>query len=202
MKHLRINILIIISLIALSSKYSYSQIPDYYFKALNVDSIYMHTNTPVFFLQEVSITPDNNKSRNRSRKKRYNRQERNFLKAYPYAKLISKTMQQIESDISDITDENDREKYIKKREKKFRKTYEKEIRHLTISQGIILIKLIDRETGTTSFEIIKEFRGGVLATTYQTIARIFGNNLKMKYDPINKDNDIENLVIKYKNGEL
>jgi hypothetical protein len=111
-------------------------------------------------------------------------------------------MQQIETDISDISDENDREKYIKKREKQFRKTYEKEIRHLTISQGIILIKLIDRETGTTSYEIIKEFRGGILATTYQTIARIFGNNLKIKYDPINKDNDIEILVLKYENGQL
>ena len=73
--------------------------------------------------------------------------------------------------------------------------FEKEVRKLTVSQGIILVKLIDRETGRTSYQVIKELKGNVTAFFWQGIARIFGNNLKTEYDPEGEDRVIEDIVL-------
>ena len=73
--------------------------------------------------------------------------------------------------------------------------FEKEVKKLTISQGIILVKLIDRETGRTSYQVIKELKGGFTAFFWQGLARIFGNNLKAEYDPVDKDRVIEDIVM-------
>ena len=81
------------------------------------------------------------------------------------------------------------EAYIKKAEE-----YENEIRTMTTSQGRILIKLIDRETGESSFDIIKEFKGGFSAFFWQNVARLFGHNLKSEYDAVNEDRMIEYIV--------
>ena len=72
--------------------------------------------------------------------------------------------------------------------------FQKDIERLTFSQGIILIKLIDRETGKTSYKIIHEFRGKMRAFFYQTIAKMFKYDLKTEYDPYGKDKEIEKIV--------
>jgi len=72
--------------------------------------------------------------------------------------------------------------------------FEKDIRDLTYTQGKILVKLIDRETGKTSYQIIKDFRGSIQAVFWQTLARIFDGNLKLEYDPFGDDKDIEEIV--------
>lgn len=72
--------------------------------------------------------------------------------------------------------------------------FEKEVKHLTVTQGIILVKLIDRETGRTSYQVIRELKGRFTAFLWQGIARIFGNNLKAEYDPDDKDRIIEDIV--------
>ena len=71
--------------------------------------------------------------------------------------------------------------------------FHREIKNLTINQGGILIKLIDRETGYSSFEILKEMKGGLTAFLYQSVARVFGNNLKNRYD-LQEDRDIESII--------
>ena len=73
--------------------------------------------------------------------------------------------------------------------------FEKDVRHLTVTQGIILVKLIDRETGRTSYQVIKELKGGFTAFFWQGIARIFGNNLKTEYDPADQDKVMEDIVL-------
>lgn len=201
MKKTTAYIIFVIGMFFWSNQDAYAQVPDYYFDAINLDSIIANDPNPVVFMQQVYVTPEKS-NMNRRDRRRYNRLIRNFKKAYPYAKLLSSTMQDIENKMQYINDEKEREQYIKKREKAFRKHYEDEIKKLTISQGLLLIKLIDRETGETSFEIIKEFRGGLLAGTYQAIARLFGHNLKVNYEADGEDKEIEMLVLKYENGQL
>ncbi len=199
-KHI-IHILFLLGLVlaALTSK---AQVPEYYANAINIDSIIANDPNPVLFMKQVYVTPDVTDKMTNKQRRRHSRLVRNFKKAYPYAKLMGSTMQDIENNLKYIPNEKDQKKYIKKREKEFRAQYEDDIKKLTISQGLLLIKLIDRETGSTSFEIIKEFKGGVLAGTFQALARIFGHNLKVNYDPEGEDKDIEMLVLKYENGQL
>ena len=79
-------------------------------------------------------------------------------------------------------------------EKEIMDKFEKSVKRLTITQGIILVKLIDRETGRTSYNVIKDLKGGFTAFFWQGIARLFGNNLKLQYDPLGEDKVMEDIV--------
>jgi len=96
--------------------------------------------------------------------------------------------------------EREKREYIAKVEKELINQYEKELTKLTISQGKMLIKLIDRETGLTSYELVKELKGGFSATFWQGIARIFGSNLKLKFDPQGEDKILNELIFLYEQG--
>ena len=87
-----------------------------------------------------------------------------------------------------------RDKYIKESEKKLFDEFEKPLKHLTITQGRILIKLIDRETGNTSYQLIKTLKGNFSAFLWQGIARLFGSSLKSEYDAEGDDKAIEAIV--------
>jgi hypothetical protein len=82
---------------------------------------------------------------------------------------------------------------IKAFESEIKDMFNREIKNLTITQGGILIKLIDRETGTSSYDLLKDMKGGITAFFYQSVARVFGNNLKNTYDP-QEDRDIEAII--------
>ena len=82
---------------------------------------------------------------------------------------------------------------IKSFEGEIKNMFNREVKNLTITQGGILIKLIDRETGNSSYDLLKDMKGGITAFFYQSIARIFGNNLKSTYDP-QEDRDIEAII--------
>jgi hypothetical protein len=127
-------------------------------------------------------------------KRRYRRLIRNVKKAYPYAKIAGSELQALDRQLAAMETEKERKAHIDKAEKEIMGRFEKEVRKLTISQGIILVKLIDRETGRTSYEVIKDLKGGVTAFFWQGIARIFGNNLKTEYDPDKDDRIIEDIV--------
>ena len=99
-----------------------------------------------------------------------------------------------------VTKERERKEYIKKVEKDLFAEFEGEIRNMTVSEGRILIKLIDRETGKSSYEIIKEFKGGFNAFFWQTVARLFGHDLKSAYDAENEDKMIEYIVMQIDTG--
>jgi radical SAM superfamily enzyme YgiQ (UPF0313 family) len=128
-------------------------------------------------------------------KRRYRRLIRNVKKAYPYAKVAGEELKELDMHLATIENEKERKAFIEKAEKEIMDQFQKEVKRLTVTQGIILVKLIDRETGRTSYQVIKDLRGGITAFFWQGIARIFGNNLKAEYDPINEDRIIEDIVL-------
>ncbi len=91
---------------------------------------------------------------------------------------------------------------IKAQEKKLRAQFEDELVRLTITQGRILIKLVDRETGNTTYEVLKELKGGFNAFLFQGIALLFGSSLKSEYDAIEEDRMIEDIIVRIENGML
>ena len=134
--------------------------------------------------------------------KDYIKLRRDVLKAYPYAKLASVQLKYINDSIAKIPSERLRKKFIKETEKQLKRDFERDLKNLTITQGRILIKLIDRETGSTSYHLVKELRGSFQAFFWQSLARLFGENLKTEYAPQNEDVMIENIVRQIERGEL
>ncbi len=128
-------------------------------------------------------------------KRRYRRMIRNVKRAYPYAQIAGVRLKELDDHLLTLDSEKEQREYINQTEKEIMQEFEKEVRKLTVTQGIILVKLIDRETGRTSYQVIKELKGGITAFFWQGIARIFGNNLKTEYDPENADKIIEDIVL-------
>lgn len=116
--------------------------------------------------------------------------------------MCAKEIISINAGLDTLTSEREREKYLKVKEKELFAKFEQPLRHLTISQGRILIKLIDRETGNTSYELIKSLKGRFSAFVWQGVARLFGSNLKSEYDSIGKDIEIENIVLLIDEGRI
>ncbi len=125
----------------------------------------------------------------------YNRLRNAVYVTYPYARRAGIVMNDINAKLVGITDGSARRKYIRSREKELRKEFTKPLTDLSIYQGKILMKLINRETGNNCYEIIKEYQGGLTARLYQTVAFFFDTNLKQPYDPKNEDLVIERLVL-------
>lgn len=125
----------------------------------------------------------------------------NFRKTYPYA-LIAKEKFGIADSVLNSRKFTSKQKtnYIKDFEKDLFKDFEKPLRKMTITQGGLLLKLIDREIGQSSYQIIKEYRGGFNAIFWQGVAKIFGSDLKRPYDKFGEDKITEDLVIMYQNG--
>jgi hypothetical protein len=122
-------------------------------------------------------------------------------KVLPYAKLAGKRMKEVEDELKTLSPK-DRKKRLKELEKEIKRDYEGELKRLTFTQGRILIKLLDRETGQVSYDIIREFRGGFTAWFFQGIAKMFNYDLKEDYDPEKDDRLIESIVQKIESGEL
>lgn len=134
--------------------------------------------------------------------RKYERLVYNLKRVYPYALIVRNKLAQVDNDISKIKDEKERKEYLKKVEKNVFAEYEGDIRDMTISQGRLLIKLIDRETQNTSYVLIKDYRGKFAAAFWQGIARIFGTNLKEEYDPYGEDAIIESIITEIEAGNL
>jgi hypothetical protein len=134
--------------------------------------------------------------------KKYLKLRRDVLRAYPYARLAANQLKIINDSIAKIPSERDRKKYIKATEKEMKAKFEKDLRKLTFTQGKILIKLVDRETGSTSYSLVKELRGNLSAFFWQSLARVFGANLKSEYDPEGEDKMIEGIVRQIERGDL
>ncbi len=156
---------------------------------------------PIIYLREITIFPPRIFKSQREQIK-YTKLVRRIKKVLPYAKLAKLKLAIIELELKKIPSEEGKKAYIKIEEKKLRDEFEDEIKNLTISEGRLLIKLIDRETGKTSYELIKQLKGSFNAFLYQQIARLFGENLKDEYDSQGEDKYIEEIVARIENGEL
>jgi hypothetical protein len=127
----------------------------------------------------------------------------NFKKVYPYALLAKEKIKEADSVmVAKNLNSKERERYVNIFEKKLFAEFEKPLRKMTFSQGKLLLKLIDREVGQSSYYLIKNYKGGFTAFFWQGIARIFGSDLKSQYDPYGKDSAIEELVRMYEDGSF
>lgn len=124
----------------------------------------------------------------------YNRLRYNVMKVMPYALFAKRRYEQLERDLAVTADKKDQKKLVKQCDKEIKEMFNREIKELTITQGQILTKLIDREVGRTTYDIIRETKGGVTAFLYQSVARVVGHNLKSTYSP-EEDRDIESIII-------
>lgn len=113
---------------------------------------------------------------------------------YPYAKAAGKIMNEVNAMLVNVTDKAERKKIIKSREKELKREFADKLTNLSVYQGKVLMKLIYRETGNNCYNLIHEYKGGFTAGFWQTIAVVFGSNLKQNYDPANKDKPIEVIV--------
>lgn len=152
---------------------------------------------PEVQIKEITIVGQPNRSsprRARSQLRQYERLVYNLKKTYPYALIVREKLAEVNARLEDIPDEKERRKYLKSVEDYVLEEFEDDARNMTITQGRLLIKLIDRETQNTSYDLIRQYRGFLSAAFWQGIARIFGSNLKAEYDPFGDDALIELIV--------
>lgn len=152
-------------------------------------------------IKEVYVLPMHEFEEKRDLRK-YRRLVRNVKKVYPYAKLASKKYDEVVANLETLETEKEQKAYMKQVEKEIKEEFEGDLKKLTISQGRILIKLIDREIGETSYDLLKDFRGSFSAFFWQTLARIFGHNLKSSFDPDGEDKLLNEIVMLIENGQL
>ena len=132
----------------------------------------------------------------------YQRMVRAVKKVYPLAIEASKRMENLDAELAKYDKRTDKRAYTKAIEDALKEEIAPMLWKMTRYEGVILLKLIDRETNHTAFNIIKDFRSGFTAGFYQMIAKLFGNDLKLEYDPEGEDEVLEEIVKYYKAGIL
>ena len=124
----------------------------------------------------------------------YARLKYNVYKVYPYANTAAYLLRDVHAKLDALPSKDARKKYLKSLEKDLNKRFKGELQEFTISQGIVLVKLINRQTGRNCFDIISEVKGSFNAVVWQGIALVFGNNLRREYEPDGRDKDVEQIV--------
>jgi hypothetical protein len=143
------------------------------------------------FIPDVEITAAymDPKKREEMRRLRYN-----VYKVYPYAVTAAFILDKVDKETAARTKKRDRKQYLKQVEQEMNAKFKDELKNLSMTQGQILVKLINRQTGRDCYSVIKDVKGGFNARIYQTAAFFFKNDLKAQYDPYNADKDIETIV--------
>lgn len=128
----------------------------------------------------------------------------NVRKVYPYAKIAGELLQTYDTLLATVSNPSERSNLMRMAEDDLTEQYTEELKKLTFSQGLILIRLIDRETGDTSYQVVQELRGKFRAFFYQGFARLWGYDLKSEYDPHNnpEDDQIETIVTLLERGQI
>lgn len=169
-----------------------------------VDSLAIHVEKGdtmyLAFLHDLYVFPPM-KFKNKKQEQFYWRTVRDVKKTLPIAKILNREMIKTDQVMSRMTKREQR-KFWKQYEKVLYDQYEDKLRSMTASQGQMLMKLIDRESGKTSFEVIKYYKGSLVANFWQGIAKMFGNNLKEEYDGSDKDKITERIIILVEAGQL
>ena len=134
---------------------------------------------------------------------KYYKRVHNFSKAYPYALVISRVINQTDSLFeADHYTKRQQDKYLSRMKDDLLKDFDPLFRKLTLKQGLMMIRLIDRECGQTPYYILKRYLGGTTAGFWQGVARLFKGNLKQPYDRFGEDKDLEELVGYWQRGEF
>src|SRR5690554_1123657 len=144
-------------------------------------------------LIEITVLPEK-EFKNARQERRYNRFVHKVKKVYPYARIAGDMLNEYEPKFLALETDKERRQMMKELEQQLLDEYKDDMKKMTLSEGRLLLKLIDRETSRTSYTLIREFRGGVSATFWQGLARLFGSNLKSEYEPHGEDRTLEEIV--------
>jgi len=156
---------------------------------INGDTIYTKQ------LPEVRVSPKpRTEFINRRQRRYYGRLLRDVKKTYPYAKMAGQMLVEVNDSLQNIASKKEQNQYLKTVEEELFAEYEPVLRKMSMRQGRVLIKLIDRECQVTSYEVVQIYRGRFSAFFWQGVARIFGSDLKSNYDPEGEDALMEEVV--------
>ncbi len=155
---------------------------------------------PTVTLQPITVQETRIFASKREERK-WSRLKRDVAKVYPYSKIAGKKLKEYNDKMMGLKPA-EQKKLLRLAEEDLKKEFEDDIRDMTLNQGRILIKLIDRETGNTSYSLVKDLRGSFQAFFWQSLARIFSVNLKSSYDPNSNAEDrmIEDIVLTIEDG--
>jgi hypothetical protein len=154
----------------------------------NGDTIELKTLANLFFHAQMTAAQRENAAK-------YNRLRNAVYVTYPFARRAGMVMNEMNEKLSGINGRSERNKYIKSKESVLRKEFTDPLTNLSVYQGKVLMKLINRETGNNCYEIIKEYKGSLTARFYQTVAFFFNSNLKQPYNAETDDAVVEKLVM-------
>jgi Domain of unknown function (DUF4294) len=153
-----------------------------------INPVYVHAKIPAWLADQ----------KRRKKSGEYDREYQilkyNVRKVYPYAIMAAYVMHDIDSVMGKLYSKDAKALYKERREYALNARFKNELTDLTITQGQILVKLINRQTGKSVYEIVKNLKGGFTAMFSQGMARIFDNNLKNQYDPEGADAKIEGII--------
>ncbi|HOF99069.1 MAG TPA: DUF4294 domain-containing protein [Paludibacteraceae bacterium] len=153
------------------------------------------------YLHDLWVFPKMN-FKNKKEEQYYWKMVRDVKRTLPYAKLVAQELSETNKKLMMMPNDKERKKFLAQYEKDIYQKYEPELKKLTLSQGKLLIKLIDRECNNTSYDLIKLYRGSFRAFFYQGFARLFGANLKSEFDYNEKDKILDRIIVLVEAGQL
>jgi len=168
---------------------------------LDMAGIYEGDTIAWFQLHPVHIFGQK-KFKNNKERQEYTKLVRDVKKAYPYARKITEAIIETYEYMETLPTDKEKQKYLDDVQKFMMSEYKPQMKKMTKNQGKILIKLVDRECNTSSYNIVKAIVGSFKAGVFNTFASIFGNSLKEKYDPQGKDAEIEAIVLQIEQGTV
>ena len=163
--------------------------------------VYEGDTIPYIVLPTISCYADY-PFKNKKQKAAWDRLKYNVKKVYPYSIIAAARLKEYDRVLAQFSTEKEKKNYMKRAEKELKKEFGDQLKKLTISQGRILIKLIDRETGKTSYDLVKDMRGSFSAHMWQGVALIFNSSLKDDYDAEGEDKAIEYAIKLIEAGEF
>lgn len=178
---------IILLILLLSSSKCFAQIPD--------STIVEGDKIPVELLNEIIVTPLN---LNQHEQIQYYRLRRKVYKVYPYAVKAKQQLEEIEVDLQFAKSKRHKRKIAKLHDQWIQENFTNEIKKLTRSEGRILIKLIHLKTGSSAYDLVKNYRNRFSAYLWQRLAKLYDGNLKSTFDSTNNKEDlwIEHIIRK------
>ncbi len=159
-------------------------------------------DTMAYIMNYTCVISAEKPFKNAKEKAKWDKLKRDVKKAYPYAVTAKMKLAEMDAQLALIKGEKARKDFNEKCEKELTDQFSQDMKSLTGTQGKILFKLMDRETGSTTYQIIRERRGPFSAFMWQSVAVVFGNNLKSDYDPYGDDAKIEEVVVLIEMGVL
>ncbi|WP_029905993.1 DUF4294 domain-containing protein [Prevotella sp. 10(H)] len=168
---------------------------------IDIAAIYEGDTIAVVQLKPVHIFAPI-KFKNNKERQEYSKLVRDVKIAYPYAKKIAYSIIETYEYMQTMPDEKAKQKYLEDVQKYMMDEYKPKMKRMTKNQGKILVKLVDRECNTSSYNIVKALVGSLKAGVYNAFAGLFGNSLKAKYDPYDKDAAIEAIVVQIEQGTI